>query len=154
MPRETAVEILLVEDNPSDAELTLRALARNEISDTIHLVRDGEEALDFLFCRGSYAARSFDAPPRLVLLDVKLPKVNGLEVLEKLKSDRRTRAIPVVMLTSSREERDVAQGYQSGANSYIQKPLDFMEFRTTAKQLGIYWLSINVAPPVRAFCSE
>lgn len=152
MPSSKAVEILLVEDNPGDAELTLNALARNGVPQTVHTVRDGEEALDFLFCRGNYSARSFEAPPRLVLLDVKLPKVNGLEVLQKVKEDARTRAIPVVMLTSSREERDLIAGYQHGANSYIQKPLDFVEFRETAKYLGLYWLSINVSPPPRAFC--
>jgi two-component system, response regulator len=154
MPEQNHTEILLVEDNPADAELTVHALARNQLTNNIHVVRDGEEALDFLFCRGHYADRNFEAPPRLVLLDVKLPKLNGLEVLEKVKHDPRTRAIPVVMLTSSREERDVTAGYHNGANSYIQKPLDFTEFRDTAKQLGLYWLAINVAPPVRAFSPD
>jgi two-component system, response regulator len=154
VPNSKPVEILLVEDNPGDAELTLRALARKGAAQTVHTVHDGEEALDFLFCRGAYAARSFDRPPRLVLLDVKLPKVNGLEVLQKVKEDPRTRAIPIVMLTSSREERDLVAGYQNGANSYIQKPLDFTEFRETAKHLGLYWLTINMAPPSSAFSSE
>jgi two-component system, response regulator len=147
-------EILLVEDNPGDAELTLNALARSGVRQNVHTVHDGEEALDFLFCRGSYSARMFESPPRLVLLDVKLPKVNGLEVLQKVKEDPRTRAIPIVMLTSSREERDLVAGYKYGANSYIQKPLDFMEFRETAKHLGLYWLTVNAAPPASAFSSE
>lgn len=154
MPDTAIVEILLVDDNPSDAELTLHALARGRVKGTIYTVRDGEEALDFLFCRGNYSTRSFDSPPRLVLLDLKLPKVNGLEVLQKVKEDPRTRAIPIVMLTSSREERDVAAGYHYGANSYIQKPLDFVEFRETAKHLGLYWLTVNVSPPARSFNSE
>src|SRR5271169_3991209 len=118
MPESTAVEILLVEDNPRDAELTLHVLKQKETSHAVHTVRDGEEALDFLFCRGRYASRTFESPPRLVLLDVKLPKVNGLEVLQKVKDDPRTRAIPVVILTSSREERDLIAAYQNGANSY------------------------------------
>lgn len=154
MPNSKMSEILLVEDNPGDAELTLHALARNGVPQTVHTVRDGEEALDFLFCRGAYSARKFETPPRLVLLDLKLPKVNGLEVLEKVKEDPRTRAIPVVMLTSSREERDLVAGYQKGVNSYIQKPLDFTEFRETAKHLGLYWLSINMPPPALAFHGE
>jgi CheY-like chemotaxis protein len=154
MPESREVDILLVEDNPSDAELTLHALNRKDFSRSVHTVRDGEEALDFLFCRGDYSGRTFESPPRLVLLDVKLPKVNGLEVLQKVKEDPRTRAIPIVMLTSSREERDLIAGYKHGANSYIQKPLDFMEFRETAKHLGLYWLTLNVAPPARAFDSE
>jgi two-component system, response regulator len=152
VPDAKPAEILLVEDNPDDAELALHAL--NGLGQTVHLVRDGEEALDFLFCRGAYAARHFEAPPRLVLLDVKLPKVNGLEVLQKAKEDPRTRAIPIVMLTSSREEPDLIAGYRHGANSYIQKPIDFLEFRKTAKHLGLYWLNINVPPPVRTFCPD
>lgn len=147
-------EILLVEDNSGDAELALNALARNGGPQKVHLVRDGEEALDFLFCRGSYSTRQFDTPPRLVLLDVKLPKVNGLEVLQRVKEDPRTCAIPIVMLTSSRDERDLIAGYHHGANSYIQKPIDFLEFRETTKQLGKYWLTLNVAPPAGAFASD
>ena len=147
MPESNAVEILLVEDNPRDAELTLHVLNRKDAAGSVHTVRDGEEALDFLFCRGAYSGRSFESPPRLVLLDVKLPKVNGLEVLQKVKEDPRTRAIPVVIF-------DLVAAYQHGANSYIQKPLEFTDFRETARHLGIYWLSVNMAPPTRAFCFD
>jgi two-component system, response regulator len=146
-------EILLVEDNSADEELTLHALRRNGVVNQIHVVRDGEEALDFLFCRGQYAHRSIIAPPTFILLDLKLPKVNGLEVLKELKGDPRTCAIPVVILTSSREERDLIRGYQGGVNSYVQKPVDFAEFRETVRQLGLYWLLINAAPPDGAFAT-
>lgn len=145
------VEILLVEDNPEDVELALHALRRNNLANRIHVVRDGEEALDFLFCRGAYAERSFENPPRLVLLDLKLPKVDGLEVLRELKSDPRTKPIPVVILTASREEKDMVNGYQFGVNSYIQKPLDFDQFRETVRQLGLYWLVVNEPPPANAY---
>ena len=140
------IEILLVEDNSDDVELTLHALRRENLANHIHVARDGEEALDFLFCNGSYASRSFERPPRLVLLDLKLPKVDGMEVLRQLKADPRTRSIPVVILTSSKEERDLVQGYGLGANSYIQKPVDFDQFRNTVKTVGLYWLLINQAP--------
>lgn len=148
---EKEVEILLVEDNPADAELTLHALRRNQLANSIRVVRDGEEALDFLFCRGPYHDRSFDRPPKVVLLDLKLPKVDGLEVLRQVKSDPRTRPIPVVILTSSKEEKDLINGYQLGVNSYIQKPVDFDKFRETVKQLGLYWLLVNEPPPPNAF---
>lgn len=144
-------EILLVEDNPADAELTLHALRRENLANQVEVARDGEEALDFLFCRGPYAHRSFDHPPSLILLDLKLPKVDGLEVLREVKSDPRTRAIPVVILTASREEKDMVNGYQLGANSYIQKPVDFNQFRETVRQLGLYWLVVNQPPPPKAF---
>lgn len=140
------IEILLVEDNPDDVELTLHALRKENLANHIHIARDGEEALDFLFCNGPHADRSFDHPPRLVLLDLKLPKVDGMEVLRRLKEDSRTRSIPVVILTSSKEERDLVQGYGLGANSYIQKPVDFDQFRNTVKSAGLYWLVINQAP--------
>jgi two-component system response regulator len=143
---ENNVEILLVEDSEADAELTLRALRSGKLLNPIHVVRDGEEALDFLFCRNSYADRAGVEYPRLVLLDLKLPKVDGLTVLRELKSDQRTRLIPIVILTSSREERDVVNGYQLGVNSYIQKPVDFDKFRETVRQLGWYWMLINQAP--------
>jgi two-component system, response regulator len=141
------IEILLVEDNPKDLELTLHALRKENLSNSIQVARDGEEALEFLFCRGAYSQRSFDHPPRLIVLDLKLPKVDGLEVLRQIKSDSRTRAIPVAILTSSKEERDLVEGYDIGANSYIQKPVDFNQFRDTVKQLGLYWLVVNQPPP-------
>jgi len=145
------VEILLVEDNPEDVELTLHALRRSNLANRIHVVRDGEEALDFLFCRGRYNGRPFEHPPRLVLLDLKLPKVGGLEVLREVKGDPRTKAIPVVILTSSKEEKDLVNGYHLGANGYIQKPLDFDAFREVVKQLGLYWMVVNEPPPPGAF---
>ena len=147
------VEILLVEDNQNDVELTLHALRKENLANSIHVARDGEEALEFLFCNGAHADRSFDRPPRLVLLDLKLPKVDGMEVLRKLKADSRTQSIPVVILTSSKEERDLVQGYGLGANSYIQKPVDFDQFRDTVKNVGFYWLLIN-QPPVGAGAAQ
>lgn len=140
------VEILLVEDNQDDVELTVHALRREKLANSICVVGDGEEALEFLFCRGKFAGRSFEQPPKLVLLDLKLPKVDGLQVLEKLKEDPRTHTIPVVILTSSKEERDLVKGYNLGANSYIQKPVDFDQFREVVKQVGLYWLLVNQRP--------
>ena len=145
------VLILLVEDNPDDVELTLHALRQENLANSIVVARDGEEALDFLFCRGTYSGRSFDSPPKLILLDLKLPKVDGLEVLREIKKDPRTQAIPVVVLTASREEQDLVNGYHLGANGYIQKPVDFDHFRQTVKQLGLYWLVVNEPPPASAF---
>jgi two-component system response regulator len=144
-PRQ--VEILLVEDNPDDVELTLHALRKENLANNIHVARDGEEALEFLFCNGTFAGRSIEHPPRLILLDLKLPKVDGMEVLRQLKDDPRTKTIPVVIMTSSKEERDLVNGYGLGANSYIQKPVDFDQFRKTVKSVGMYWLLIN-QPPV------
>lgn len=144
------IEILLVEDNAEDVELTLHALRKENLANSIHVARDGEEALDFLFCNGAHAGRSFAQPPRLVLLDLKLPKVDGMEVLKRLKADPRTCTIPVVILTSSKEERDLINGYGLGANSYIQKPVDFEQFRETVKNAGFYWLVINQAPVAKA----
>ena len=141
------VEILLVEDNPSDAELTLHALRKNKLANRIQLARDGEEALDFLFCRSAFSDRTFDLLPRLILLDLKLPKVDGLEVLRQVKSDERTKMVPVVILTGSKEERDLVASYQLGVNSYIQKPVDFGQFAEVARQLGLYWLLVNQPPP-------
>jgi len=143
----SATDILIVEDSPEDAELALHALRRESLANDIFVVRDGEEALDFLFCRAAFAQRSFDHPPKLVLLDLKLPKINGIEVLKQVKADPRTKAIPVVILTSSKEERDLVSGYDLGVNSYIQKPVDFEQFRETVKRVGLYWLVTN-QPPV------
>jgi two-component system, response regulator len=141
------IEILLVEDNPDDAELTLHALRKENLANNIHVARDGEEALEFLFCNGVHADRSGERLPKLILLDLKLPKVDGMEVLKRVKGDPRTRTIPVVILTSSKEERDLVHGYGLGANSYIQKPVDFDQFRETVKNVGLYWLLINQPPP-------
>jgi len=149
--RQDEIEILLVEDDPTDVELTLHALAQENIANHIQVVRDGEEALDFIFCRGSFNGRSFESPPRVILLDLKLPKVDGMEVLREVKSDPRTKAIPVVILTASREEKDVVNGYHLGVNGYIQKPVDFDKFREVVKRLGLYWLVVNERPPVAAF---
>ena len=151
MPEVKKVEILLVEDNPGDLELSLLALRREKLANHIEVARDGEEALDFLFCRGRHSARSHDEQPYVVLLDLKLPKVDGLEVLRQVKQDPRTRAIPVVILTTSREERDLVAGYQLGVNGYIQKPVDFDQFREAVRQLGLYWLVVNQPPPPAAF---
>jgi two-component system response regulator len=144
-----SVEILLVEDDPQDIELTLHALQRERLCNRIQVARDGEEALDFLFCRGSFAGRDASLHPRVVLLDLKLPRVDGLEVLAEIKKNPRTAAIPVVILTSSREEKDRLMGYALGVNSYIQKPVDFEQFRDTIKQLGLYWLVVNQPPPAQ-----
>ena len=141
------LEILLVEDSQNDADLALHALQRGKVANRVFVVRDGEEALDFLFCRGAFAQRAFENPPKLVLLDLKLPKVDGMEVLKQVKADPRTRTIPVVIMTSSKEERDLVSSYNLGVNSYIQKPVDFDQFRETVKSVGLYWLVIN-QPPV------
>ncbi len=140
------VEILLVEDNPSDVELTLHALKKHHLCNQIHVVRDGAEALDFLFAAGQDAERDVARLPKVVLLDLKLPKVDGLEVLRRIKADPRTRTIPVVVLTSSREDRDVVESYQLGVNSYIVKPVDFQQFDEAVRQLGCYWLLLNEPP--------
>jgi two-component system response regulator len=140
------VDILLVEDNQDDIDLALHALRHSKLANSIFVVRDGEEAMDFLFCRGVFAERTFDHPPKLVLLDLKMPKIGGLEVLKEIKNDHRTKSIPVVIMTSSKEERDMIEGYNSGVNSYIQKPVDFDQFRETVKTLGLYWLVVNQPP--------
>ena len=143
---EKNIEILLVEDNPNDVELTLHALKENNLSNHIEVARDGAEALDFIFCQGAHSHRSVDQSPKVILLDLKLPKVDGLEVLKRLKSDPRTRKIPVVMLTSSREESDIVESYQLGVNSYIVKPVDFEQFTEAVRHLGLYWLLLNQPP--------
>jgi len=144
--KNEAVEILLVEDNPTDAELAMRALRKNNLANNLVWVKDGAEALDFLFARGAYAGRSGCMPPRVVLLDLRLPKVDGLEVLRAVKSDARTKEIPVVVLTSSKEDRDITESYQLGVNSFISKPVEFESFAKTVSELGMYWLLVNQAP--------
>ncbi len=139
--------ILLVEDNPSDVELTVRALAKAHIANRLVVVEDGQEALDYLWCEGSHAGRDAADSPALMLLDLKLPKVPGLEVLRRLRDDPRTRRIPVVILTTSREEQDLARGYDLGANSFVRKPVDFKQFAAAVSQLGLYWLVLNEGPP-------
>jgi two-component system, response regulator len=142
----STVEILLVEDNPADAELALESFRSEHMADRVHHVHDGVEALDFLFARGAYVNRALEPPPRLVLLDIKLPKVDGFAVLREMKNNPVTSAVPVVMLTSSNVERDVALCYRLGVNSYVQKPVDFHEFRTTVQLIGRYWLAVNATP--------
>lgn len=139
--------ILLVEDNPDDEALTLRAFQKNNMKNKIVVVRDGEEALDFLFRRGGFATRDPDEAPEIILLDLKLPKIDGLEVLRQIRADLRTRLLPVVILTSSKEEQDLIEGYSQGANSYVRKPVDFNQFVEAVKQLGLYWLVLNEPPP-------
>ena len=139
--------ILLVEDNPDDVELTLRALKQHNVKNEITVVRDGAEALDYLFATGSHAGRDTSAMPAVVILDLKLPKVDGLEVLQRMRADERTKLVPVVILTSSKEEKDMINGYKLGANSYVRKPVDFTRFIEAARQLGLYWLVINEPPP-------
>jgi len=146
MERRLPVEILLVEDSPTVRELTLRALEKTKIANRIEIARDGAEALDFIFGTGEHAARTGEEPPRLVLLDLKLPKVDGLEVLERIKKDPATRSIPVVVLTSSREQRDLVESYNLGVNSYIVKPVDFEGFMAAVRELGMYWLILNQTP--------
>lgn len=139
--------ILLVEDNPDDEALTMRALEKTRIGDGVVVARDGAEALDFLFCMNEYADRDPHDLPQLVLLDLKLPKMDGLEVLRRLRADPRTRILPVVILTSSKEELDLIEGYKNRVNSYIRKPVDFTEFVETVRELGLYWLGLNEDPP-------
>jgi two-component system response regulator len=139
--------ILLVEDDPDDEALTLRALRKNNIANQVVVARDGAEALDYLFAAGSYAGRDTSLGPQVVLLDLKLPKVDGLEVLRRVRADERTRLIPVVILTSSKEDQDLINSYSLGANSYICKPVEFEQFREATRQLGLYWLVLNMPPP-------
>ncbi len=141
-----AVEILVVEDNPNDLELTLRSLRKAKISNSVHICRDGAEASDYIFCEGDHANRRIEDIPRVILLDLKLPKIDGLELLKRLKEDHRTKSIPVVILTSSREQSDIIKSYQLGTNSYIVKPVDFENFSHAVQQLGMYWLIMNQPP--------
>jgi CheY-like chemotaxis protein len=140
------VEILLVEDNPNDVELTLRALKRYHLANKVHVVKDGAEALEYVFANGTYAHRRIEDHPKVILLDLKLPKVDGLEVLRKVKSEEQTKLIPVVVLTSSKEERDLVESYKLGANSYVTKPVDFESFVKSVSELGLYWLLLNQPP--------
>jgi two-component system, response regulator len=139
--------ILLIEDNPDDQALALRALKKNNIRHDVVLARDGVEALDYLFGRGAYAGRDTSVQPQLILLDLKLPKLDGLEVLRRMRADARTQLLPVVILTSSKEEQDLVASYRLGANSYVRKPVDFTEFAEGVRQLGLYWLALNETPP-------
>ena len=146
MSNRNEIVILLVEDNPNDVELTFRALKKRNLANKVHVVKDGAEALDFIFAKGSYEERNMNDPPKLILLDLKLPKVSGLEVLKEIKSDERTKTIPVVVLTSSREEKDMVESYKLGVNSYIVKPVDFDKFVDSVGDLGLYWLLLNEQP--------
>ncbi len=148
MNEQNVVEILVVEDNPEDLELTLRALRKSNLANRIQVARDGAEALDYIFCTGPYAARKIENSPKVVLLDLKLPKVDGLEVLEKIKSDPRTKTIPVVVLTSSKEQKDIVESYRLGVNSYAVKPVNFEGFVDAVRELGLYWLLLNQPPKI------
>jgi len=146
MNHSNEVEILLVEDSPEDLELAVRALRKAHLANRIQVARDGAEALEFIFCEGPHAGRNIENGPRVILLDLKLPKVDGLEVLKRIKGDPRTRTIPVVVLTSSKEQRDVIESYQLGVNSYIVKPVNFEHFLESVQQLGMYWMLLNHPP--------
>ena len=149
MSESQYIEILLVEDNPNDLELTLRALQKAKITNRVQVARDGEEALEFIFCQGSHANRHIEDTPKVILLDLKLPKVDGLEVLRQIKADPRTRTIPIVVMTSSKEQNDVVESYQLGTNSYIVKPVNFERFAEAVQQFGFYWLLLNQPPALR-----
>jgi len=146
MKNEDIVDILLVEDNPDDVELTLRALKKNNLTNNVFVVKDGEEALDYVFTTGKYSERKQDNHPKVIFLDLKLPKVDGLEVLRQIKTNERTKLIPVVVLTSSKEEKDIIESYNLGVNSYITKPVDFDKFIDSVSELGLYWLLMNKFP--------
>ena len=140
------VDVLIVEDNPNDAELTLRALRKQNLANNVFVAEDGEEALDFIFCRGRYSQRDKSCPPKVVFLDLKLPKIGGLEVLKEIKSNAETRKVPVVVVSSSREDPDIKTAYELGANSYVVKPVDFDDFVSAMSQLGLYWMIVNEGP--------
>jgi CheY-like chemotaxis protein len=146
MNDSSMVEILIVEDTPQDLDLALRALRKAKVTNRIHIARDGEEAIQFIFCEGPYSERKLENGPNVILLDLKLPKIDGLEVLKRIKSDPRTRAIPVVVLTSSKEQKDVVESYNLGVNSYIVKPVNFEQFTDAVQKLGLYWLLLNQPP--------
>ena len=146
MDDQNNVEILLVEDNPEDVEITVRAFKKRNLTNKIHVVEDGEEALEYIFATGAYKERNINHRPKVILLDLKLPKVDGLEVLRRIREDERTKQIPVVVLTSSQEERDIVESYKLGVNSYIVKPVDFAKFLDTVSELGFYWLLLNKSP--------
>ncbi len=146
MNKPTAVELLLVEDDPKDLELALRSLRKANLTNYIHIARDGAEAVDFIFCEGAHAARQIADTPKVILLDLKLPKIDGLDVLKRIKSDPRTKMIPVVVLTSSKEQSDVVASYQLGVNSYIVKPVNFEQFSQSVRELGLFWLLLNRPP--------
>jgi len=148
MTEANAVEILIVEDTPQDLELTLRALKKSNLSNRIHVARDGAEAIEFIFGEGTHIGRKVEHGPKIILLDLKLPKVDGIEVLRRIKSDPRTKAIPVAVLTSSKEQKDVVESYQLGVNSYIVKPVNFERFAQAVQDLGMYWLLLNQPPRV------
>ena len=150
MNETNAVELLLVEDNPQDLELALRALRKANLANRIHVARDGAEALDFIFCQGAHATRRIADVPKVILLDLKLPKIHGLEVLKRIKGDPRTKTIPVVVLTSSKEESDVVASYLLGVNSYIVKPVNFEQFTNSVRELGLFWLLLNQPPTAAA----
>ncbi len=143
MENRSEVEILIVEDNPHDAEMALRALKKNKLTNNVLVVHDGEEALDFVFARGKFASRQKSQRPKIILLDLKLPKIDGLEVLKEIKSNPETKVIPVIMLTSSKEESDLVKSYELGVNSYIVKPVDFDKFVEAIREIGFYWLLLN-----------
>lgn len=140
------IEILLVEDSSEDAEITLRAFKKQNLANKVHVVEDGEQALNYIFARDTYDGRDFNNKPKVILLDLKLPKVSGLEVLRSIREDERTKQIPVVVLTSSQEEKDITESYKLGVNSYITKPVDFKQFLDTVSELGMYWLLLNKPP--------
>ena len=148
MNEANAVEILIVEDTPQDLELTLRALRKAKLSNRIQVARDGAEALEFLFCEGQHAGRKIEEAPKVILLDLKLPKIDGIEVLRRIKADPRTKMIPVAVLTSSKEQKDVIESYQLGVNSYIVKPVNFEGFAASVRDLGMYWLLLNQSPRI------
>jgi two-component system response regulator len=146
MNETNEIEILLVEDNQDDMDMALRALRKANLTNKIQTVRDGAEALEFIFCEGAFAGRTFENPPKVILLDLKLPKIDGMEVLKRIKSDPRTKMIPVVILTSSKEQKDVIESYNLGVNSYIVKPVNFEQFAAAVQELGMYWLLHNQPP--------